>query len=674
MVAKLPVLGETTTRVRHGMGLQPVSVRQPTSSRAPTSPSSRALPSSSPRASARKDAYLTFQEYFGSLRDEARALGQARARRCSARLWRRCDLGVGSIGGKDSMSGSFENLDVPPTLVSFATACRHGRPRDIPEFKGAGTWRRAASHPVTRSDGLHARDRRSARMLRHGREAHRHRSARSPSPPPGFGGRRRGCSSRCASATASASISTRSAPPTRLFELALRQRSSSSLPTAQSFPKTENICTSIELGQTIDGIRVRRCAARPCVLPSCRKHGNASSRTYSRIADDERLRRRARSPTRRDIPLTYCGDYCQTARHYSGLPGQQLRVRLRRSPSSAPAPCPRPSSSTTSRPHAVAESTEGASSRKSTTSQIIMIPGGFSGGDEPDGSAKFITAFFRAPEVTEAVRRLLNDRDGLMLGICNGFQALVKLGLVPVRRHPPDGCQAARRSTFNSDRPSPEPHRAHARSVQPVAVALALRSGRHPYRRHQPRRGPLRRERRARSSSLRANGQIATQYVDADGHAVYGPGDVNPNGSVTRHRGHHEPRRTRARQDGAHRASRARAYTQNIPDYTLPAAHRRRRGLLHRLARTFSARISTKACSPHRGQAFSLLRKDFAYTNTREPWHCHTPHARRSKSMALPHIPRAPVNRRATRSSVRRWSACPRAASSAPRTGSCTEP
>ncbi len=60
-----------------------------------------------------------------------------------------------------------------------------------------------------------------------------------------------------------------------------------------------------------------------------------------------------------------------------------------------------------------------------------MIPGGFSGGDEPDGSAKFITAFFRAPEVTEAVRDLLKARDGLMLGICNGFQALVKLGLVP---------------------------------------------------------------------------------------------------------------------------------------------------------------------------------------------------------------------------------------------------
>ena len=64
-------------------------------------------------------------------------------------------------------------------------------------------------------------------------------------------------------------------------------------------------------------------------------------------------------------------------------------------------------------------------------SQIIMIPGGFSGGDEPDGSGKFITAFFRNPKVKDAVHELLKTRDGLMLGICNGFQALIKLGLVP---------------------------------------------------------------------------------------------------------------------------------------------------------------------------------------------------------------------------------------------------
>ena len=63
--------------------------------------------------------------------------------------------------------------------------------------------------------------------------------------------------------------------------------------------------------------------------------------------------------------------------------------------------------------------------------QIVMLPGGFSGGDEPEGSGKFIATTFRNPAVAEAVTQLLNCRDGLMLGICNGFQALIKLGLVP---------------------------------------------------------------------------------------------------------------------------------------------------------------------------------------------------------------------------------------------------
>ena len=70
--------------------------------------------------------------------------------------------------------------------------------------------------------------------------------------------------------------------------------------------------------------------------------------------------------------------------------------------------------------------------------QIIMIPGGFSGGDEPEGSGKFIATTFRNPKIAQAVTDLLETRDGLMLGICNGFQALIKLGLVPYggRSHP----------------------------------------------------------------------------------------------------------------------------------------------------------------------------------------------------------------------------------------------
>ena len=81
-------------------------------------------------------------------------------------------------------------------------------------------------------------------------------------------------------------------------------------------------------------------------------------------------------------------------------------------------------------PANVAESCE-ALVKELDEAQILMLPGGFSGGDEPDGSAKFIAAFFRNPSVADAVNRLLNQRDGLALGSCNGFQAHIKLGLVP---------------------------------------------------------------------------------------------------------------------------------------------------------------------------------------------------------------------------------------------------
>ena len=72
-----------------------------------------------------------------------------------------------------------------------------------------------------------------------------------------------------------------------------------------------------------------------------------------------------------------------------------------------------------------------AMEEKIKQAQIVMLPGGFSGGDEPDGSGKFLVSFLRNPRLTDAIHDLLKNRDGLMLGICNGFQALIKLGLVP---------------------------------------------------------------------------------------------------------------------------------------------------------------------------------------------------------------------------------------------------
>jgi phosphoribosylformylglycinamidine synthase len=167
--------------------------------------------------------------------------------------------------------------------------------------------------------------------------------------------------------------------------------------------------------------------------------------------------------------------------------------------------------------------------KKIENSQIIMLPGGFSGGDEPDGSGKFIATAFRNPFVKEAVMRLLKQRDGLMLGICNGFQALIKLGLVPygeirdltedsptltfntIGRHASCMVRTKVASTL-----SPWFNNVKAGDIHTIAIS-------HGEGRFVANAEVLK--------TLEQNGQIATQYVDLDGNPTY---DIrfNPNGSV----------------------------------------------------------------------------------------------------------------------------------------------
>ena len=162
-------------------------------------------------------------------------------------------------------------------------------------------------------------------------------------------------------------------------------------------------------------------------------------------------------------------------------------------------------------------------------SQIIMIPGGFSGGDEPEGSGKFITAFLRGPETSEAVMDLLKNRDGLALGICNGFQALIKLGLVPygeIRDTDETcptlsfNCLGRHQSKIVNTRvvSNKSPWLARVNPGEVYAVPISHGEGRflcRPELLHQ----------------LAENGQIATQYADLEGLPTMDP-DFNPNGSA----------------------------------------------------------------------------------------------------------------------------------------------
>ena len=160
---------------------------------------------------------------------------------------------------------------------------------------------------------------------------------------------------------------------------------------------------------------------------------------------------------------------------------------------------------------------------------MVFIPGGFSGGDEPDGSAKFITAFFRNPAVKEQVTRLLEQRDGLMLGICNGFQALIKLGLVPYGKiiDTDDTCPTLSYNIIGRHQSkmvrtrvctNKSPWLAGTEVGEIYTVPISHGEGRF-----------LASEELV--NQLAANGQIATQYVDLSGAPTMDT-EFNPNGSV----------------------------------------------------------------------------------------------------------------------------------------------
>ncbi|MDO5577349.1 MAG: phosphoribosylformylglycinamidine synthase subunit PurQ, partial [Fibrobacter sp.] len=147
--------------------------------------------------------------------------------------------------------------------------------------------------------------------------------------------------------------------------------------------------------------------------------------------------------------------------------------------------------------------------------QIIMIPGGFSAGDEPDGSGKFIAAFFRNPHIKDVVNELVGKRDGLMLGICNGFQALIKLGLVPFGEIR-DMDERSPNLTFNTI----GRHISHAAYTKVCSVKSPWLSYLNPGDIHAV--AVSHGEGRFVApqeiiDTMYSNGQVATQYVDSDG-------------------------------------------------------------------------------------------------------------------------------------------------------------
>ena len=510
MVAKLPVDGETNTCSGMAWGYNPylMSANQYIGARMAVVDSVTKLVASGFRY---EDAYLTFQEYFERLGTKPERWGKPLAALLGA-LDAQMGLGIASIGGKDSMSGSFEQLDVPPTLVSFATAIGKASKVVSTEFKkpeSTVVLIRPILDPETGCPNffsLKANYKIVEQMIEEGMVA----SACAV----GYGG--------IAEALFKMGLGNhigfkmRADMPThRMFEpmygsIVLEMVSDS--PAGELLGETTREYTFESCGETLDMAELQEIweSKLEPVYPY-RKAGPTVEKINGKLNAPAAPKIGVAKP--KVIIPVFPGTNCEydTAKAFAraGADPEILVIR-NLTPADVTASCE-------------------ALVKAIGESQIVMLPGGFSGGDEPDGSAKFITAFFRAPEVTEAVRDLLFNRDGLMLGICNGFQALVKLGLVPYGDIRPmdDECPTLTFNTIGRHQSrlvrtrvasnlSPWLSQCEPGDIHTVAISHG--EGRFvcgPELQHQ----------------LEVTGRIATQYVDEAGQPSM-DWDVNPNGSV----------------------------------------------------------------------------------------------------------------------------------------------
>ena len=454
-----------------------------------------------------KLAYLTLQEFFEKLRTEPERWGKPFAALLGA-LDAQLELGAAAIGGKDSMSGSFLDKDVPPTLISFAIAPIKKQDVISPEFKQAGNPVYLFGAKDESADSLKATWDAFHALCKVGKVKASWAVER------GIGeavmkmsfGNNIGFSS-------SASLGENWHLGMWGFIVA-ELSEDVELPGVMKIGTTteEAVITLEDDSASIEELYKLHTAILEDVYPTKAKEDKGEIPTFS--FDGKCSAAPANKVARPKVLIpVFPGTNCEydSARAVEKAGGEAEIFVIRNLTAED-----------------VARSVEGFS-QKVKEAQIIFIPGGFSGGDEPDGSAKFITAFFRNPAVKEAVTDLLDNRDGLMCGICNGFQALIKLGLVPYGKII-DTDESCPTLTFNniSRHQSRIVHTRIASTKSPwlsrmnvgdvVNVPISHGEGKFLAS------AELIKE-------LAANGQIATQYVDLDGKATSDI-DFNPNGSL----------------------------------------------------------------------------------------------------------------------------------------------
>ena len=460
-------------------------------------------------------SWLTFQEYFERTKGDPKRWGKPAAALLGA-FAAQTGLKVGAIGGKDSMSGTFEQIDVPPTLVSFAVSVAKTQDIITTDFKGP-EHQVVVACPKYDQNGLPVYD--SVCSVFCQVETLRKEGKLLSAWALGMGGLleavcKMGFGNRIGFAfDASVKMEDLTCPCYGGFVLELAEgvdcpMSFTVVGVTQAQPEISGFGQRVSHKELLEiwENRLER------VFPYHTAQGQdvkVESYTFSAVSRSFPAVKIAQPQV--VIPV-FPGTNCEydTARAFerAGAKAEML-VILNQTASDI-------------------EQSVTAMAQAISKSQMIAIPGGFSGGDEPDGSGKFIATTLRNPRVADAVMRLLNERDGLMLGICNGFQALIKLGLVPngtiteigsndptltfntIGRH-------VSRMAYTRITSVKSPWFAGVNAGDVFAVPVSHGEGRFVAD-------------KATIETLAANGQIATQYCAPDGSPSL---DItwNPNGS-----------------------------------------------------------------------------------------------------------------------------------------------
>ena len=511
MVAKIPMLhGETNTCSIMSWGFNPYISDQDQFKGAQLAVV-ESIAKIIASGGSRSRCWLSFQEYFEKIGTDPEKWGKP-FQSLLGGLKAQLELGCAAIGGKDSMSGSFEDIHVPPTLISFAVSTAKVNNVVTDEFKAAGDKVYLLA-PEYDENGMP--------IYENIRKVFDHMESLIASGKvkavytlgmKGLG-----------EALCKMSFGNRIgfAAQENLHHLfkpvygAFVFEASEELDT---FAKLIG-CTTEEYtlqinGETVDlqEIQQKWEATLEPVYPRITKAPQETVPTYNYQCVERKTSSIKLAQPRVLIPV-FPGTNCEydTARAFERAGAKADIVVIRNKTSEQ-----------------IKESVE-LIREKIANSQIIAIPGGFSGGDEPEGSAKFIASFFRNPQITEAVMELLKNRDGLMCGICNGFQALVKLGLVPygeiistdascptltynvIDRHQ-SGLVRTRIASNKS------PWLMHTNVGDIHTIAISHGEGRF-----------VASEQLVKQ--LAENGQIVTQYVDLEGNPTEDY-RFNPNGSI----------------------------------------------------------------------------------------------------------------------------------------------